>query len=78
VDTVKLPPFKTEPQVIIWGTRVFTLRVSGAWKEAFVYCVPDIRKNSQHEYLDEAKNATEEALRDDDSVVPSTKSSPDS
>jgi hypothetical protein len=44
VEEMDIPDFKSEPDVIIWGTRVFVSnpasRRDNAYEEAFAYTVP--------------------------------------
>lgn len=43
VDTVAIPKFKTAPEVIIWGERVFRLARPNVYQEVFAYYVPVVR-----------------------------------
>lgn len=43
VTTVKMPPFKTMPDAILWGERFFIRRDDdGKYYEGFVHCVVEI------------------------------------
>ena len=43
VDTVTIPKFKTAPQVVIWGERVFRLVRPDVYREVFAYYIPVVR-----------------------------------
>lgn len=41
VAAVLVPPFKTPPDAIVWGTRTFFWsKEREQWREGFTYCVP--------------------------------------
>lgn len=40
VAEVVVLPFKTMPEVLIWGSRVFKLHGVNAYREVFAYSVP--------------------------------------
>lgn len=45
VAFVEIPPFSSDPQVILWGARVFVLSVydtAPTYREAFAYAVPEV------------------------------------